>query len=122
MKEKRRIRVAYLVTHPIFYQAPLLRLLSQHPDIDLTVLFISDFSTTEYFDKGFGSAVRWNADLLSGYRFSFIGRRKGRFSFWTPWPAKLINELRSGNFDCLWVHGYNHVALLLGLAYAKLTG
>jgi len=40
----RRVRLAYLVSHPIQYQAPLLRRLAQEPDIDLTVFFGSDFS------------------------------------------------------------------------------
>ena len=34
----RRVRLAYLVSHPIQYQAPLLRRIAQEPDIDLTVL------------------------------------------------------------------------------------
>jgi glycosyltransferase involved in cell wall biosynthesis len=122
MNERPRIRVGYLVSHPIFYQAPLLRLLSQHPEVDLTVLFISDFSTREYFDEGFGSAVRWNADLLSGYNSRFVGISKRRYSFWSPWPKSLLSELREGQFDCLWVHGYNHVAILIALARSTLIG
>jgi glycosyltransferase involved in cell wall biosynthesis len=121
MNEKQRTRVGYLVSHPIFYQAPLLRLLSQHPEVDLTVLFISDFSTREYFDKGFGSAVQWNADLLSGFKFRFVGESKRPYSFWSPWPKSLIKELREGNFDCLWIHGYNHVAMVMALVFARLT-
>ena len=40
----RKLRLAYLVTHPIQYQAPLLRLVAAQPDIDLTVFFGTDFS------------------------------------------------------------------------------
>ncbi len=39
-----KVRLAYLVSHPIQYQAPLLRRIAQEPDIDLTVFFGSDFS------------------------------------------------------------------------------
>jgi hypothetical protein len=35
----RRLRLAYFVTHPIQYQAPLLRRIAQEPDIDLMGVF-----------------------------------------------------------------------------------
>ena len=44
-------RIAYIVSHPIQYQAPLLRRLAMQKGI---VLFLSDFSTREYRDRGFG--------------------------------------------------------------------
>jgi len=37
-------RLAYIVTHPIQYQAPLLRLIAASGEIDLKVFFLSDFS------------------------------------------------------------------------------
>ena len=43
-----KIRLAYLVTHPIQYQAPLLRRIAAEPGIDLTVFFCSDFSLKSY--------------------------------------------------------------------------
>ena len=46
----KKIRLAYLVSHPIQYQAPLLRRINQEPDIDLTTLFCSDLSAKEYRD------------------------------------------------------------------------
>ena len=41
---RRRVRLAYLVSHPIQYQSPLLRRIAEDPEIDLTVFFGSDFS------------------------------------------------------------------------------
>ena len=40
----RKLRLAYFVTHPIQYQAPLLRRIAQEADIDLKVYFFSDIS------------------------------------------------------------------------------
>ena len=62
------LRVAYLLSHPIQYQSPLLRLLAQQPGLELTVLYTSDFSVRSYHDKGFGAAVEWDVPLLGGYR------------------------------------------------------
>src|ERR1035437_6178882 len=53
-RASRRVRLAYLVSHPIQYQTPLMRRIAQEPDIDLTVFFGSDFSVKEYRDQGFG--------------------------------------------------------------------
>ena len=69
---QRRVRLAYLVSHPIQYQAPLLRRIAQEPDIDLTVFFGSDFSLRGYQDEGFGVAVKWDVSLLDGYRYEFL--------------------------------------------------
>jgi hypothetical protein len=63
---KQKVRLAYLVSHPIQYQAPLLRRIAQEPDIDLTVFFGSDFSVRDYKDEGFGVGVKWDVPLLEG--------------------------------------------------------
>ena len=69
---QRPVRLAYLVSHPIQYQVPLLRRIAKEPDIDLTVLFGSDFSVRGYKDKGFGVAVKWDVPLLDGYQYEFL--------------------------------------------------
>src|SRR5712675_1980554 len=69
---KNKVRLAYLVSHPIQYQAPLLRRIAQEPDIDLTVFFGSDFSVRDYKDAGFGVGVKWDVPLLDGYRHEFL--------------------------------------------------
>jgi len=51
----KKVRVAYLVSHPIQYQAPLLRLLAKEDWLDLTVVFCSDHSVNDYYDSEFGS-------------------------------------------------------------------
>ena len=64
---KRRVRLAYLVSHPIQYQAPLLRRIAREPDIDLTVFFGSDLSVRAYRDEGFGVDIAWDTPLLEGW-------------------------------------------------------
>ena len=79
---RKKVRLAYLVSHPIQYQAPLLRRIAQEPDIDLTVFFGSDFSVREYNDEGFGVGVKWDVPLLDGYSHEFLAaiarRARGR--------------------------------------------
>jgi glycosyltransferase involved in cell wall biosynthesis len=125
---KRKARVAYLVSHPIQYQAPLLRRISQEEDIELTVLFGSNFSVREYVDKGFGVDVKWDVSLLDGYRYEFLPaiwdkRRTGPTS---QFSYGIFSRLRRGiggeGFDVLWVHGYSTLNALQGMFVAKALG
>lgn len=122
------VRLAYLVSHPIQYQAPLLRRIAQEPDIDLTVLFGSDFSLRGYKDEGFGVEVTWDTPLTEGYRHEFLPalRDKGSVSATTPISRRLYRRLRgTGNspaFDALWVHGYASVNAQQGMLAANGLG
>src|ERR1039458_1892344 len=70
----RKLRLAYFVSHPIQYQAPLLRRIAEESDIDLTVFFSSDISVRGqgYSDGGFGVPVKWDIPLLEGYKYEFL--------------------------------------------------
>ena len=125
---KKKVRLAYLVSHPIQYQAPLLRRISQEPDIDLTVFFASNFSVREYVDKGFGVDVKWDVPLLDGYKHEFLPsiwdkRRTGPTS---QLNYGIFSRLRGHNglpgFDVLWVHGYSTLNALQAMLVAKALG
>ena len=66
------VRLGYLVSHPVQYQAPLLRLLAQEKEIDFKVYFLSGMSTGQYFDSGFGRPIEWDVPLLEGYQHEFL--------------------------------------------------
>jgi glycosyltransferase involved in cell wall biosynthesis len=124
----RPVRLAYLVSHPIQYQAPLLRRIAQEPDIDLTVMFGSDFSLREYADAGFGVGVKWDVPLLDGYKHIFLPklRDKGNLTMASPLNYGIFSALRGSGgataFDALWVHGYATLNSLQGIAAAKVLG
>ena len=121
---ERAYRVAYLVSHPIQYQAPLLRAIAAQPEIDLTTFFLSDFSVRRHEDPGFGTQVQWDVPLLDGYRYVFLPALGGRarVSFWRPWVYGLWRHLSEGRFDALWLHGYAQQANLRAVAVAKMLG
>ena len=124
----RRVRLAYLVSHPIQYQAPLLRRIAQEPDIDLTVFFGSDFSVRGYRDQGFGVGVKWDVPLLDGYKHEFLPRlRDGQdVGVMTPLNRGIVSRLRGRGgdlpFDALWVHGYASANSMHGMIAAKALG
>jgi len=121
---QRKLRLVYFVTHPIQYQAPLLRRIAQEPDIDLKVLFSSDFSVRGYVDKGFGVRVQWDTPLLDGYNYEFLpvirDSMKGTsLSSIGPLNHGIKRKLREGHFDAVWVHGYNYLTNLQAIRAAN---
>lgn len=119
------IRLAWLATHPIQYQAPLLRAIAQCPDIDLTAIFFSDFSTRGFVDPGFGRAIEWDTPLLQGYQYEFLpgtgSEIKGIKTF-QPRVGGLANKLNRDNFDAVLVQGWNHYGMLKAAWLAKRAG
>jgi glycosyltransferase involved in cell wall biosynthesis len=117
------IRLAYLASHPIQYQAPLLRRIEREPGIDLTTLFLSDMSLGAYHDTGFGVPVHWDTDLVGGYRHEVLPSvgPNHRVTGWLPW-SRLGRALSGRRFDAVWLHGYVHPTMLRALALARHRG
>jgi glycosyltransferase involved in cell wall biosynthesis len=118
-------RIAVLNTHPIQYFAPLYAYLNAAPDLDVTALYLSDFSLRGERDVGFGQEVVWDVDLLAGYRSVFVGdaaRTRVPDGFWSLVAPQLWSELCSGRYDVLWLHGHNYAANLIALVAAKTAG
>lgn len=126
--DRPKVRLAYLVSHPIQYQAPLLRRIAMEPDIDLTVLFGSDFSVRAYKDLGFGVEVAWDTPLLEGYRSEFLRplRDTGQVSPLAPISRGLYRRLQQADgspaFDALWIHGYASANSLQAILAASALG
>src|SRR6266568_3991028 len=118
-------RIAVLNSHPIQYFAPLYAYLNRAPDLEVTALYLSDFSIRGGRDSGFGQDVKWDVDLLGGYRSVFLGdaaRTREPGGFWSLVVPQVWNELRSGSYDVLWLHGHNYAANLIALTAAKSAG
>jgi glycosyltransferase involved in cell wall biosynthesis len=125
---KNKVRLAYLVSHPIQYQAPMLRRIAREPDIDLTVFFGSDFSVRDYKDEGFGVGVKWDVPLLDGYRHEFLPvlRDNSNPGTLSPLNYGIFSRLRgntdTAGFDVLWVHGYSSANAMQAMLAAKALG
>jgi glycosyltransferase involved in cell wall biosynthesis len=125
---KDRVRLAYVVSHPIQYQAELLRRIAADPGIDLHVFYCSDFSLRRYNDSGFGVSVEWDVALTEGYRFTVLPRWRDTHK---PSPTRpisrgffraLLRGIDGKPFDALWVHGYSTVNAVHAMLAAKALG
>lgn len=117
MSKNSSYNLAYFVSHPIQYQAPLLRILNEHPDINLEVFFLNDNSTKQFYDSGFGVQVKWDVPLLEGYNHNFLVRPNSTNSLGellsTVWSVK--KALNKKRWDAVWFHGYSHPGLFAGI-------
>jgi len=101
-----------------------LRQIAALPEVDLTVLFMSDLSVREFWDPGFGRRIEWDVPLLNGYRYEFLPALgpRNRLSFWRPINYRLRRFLTKKHVDVLWVHGYSHNVVLRAILCAKRRG
>lgn len=118
------VRVAYLLSHPIQYQSPLLRHLALQDGLDLTVLYTSDFSLRSYRDEGFGRQVEWDVPLIGGYRHEVLPRLldSSDIGFFRPLNREIYTRLKQGTFDVLWIHGYATLNTWVAMAAARRLG
>jgi glycosyltransferase involved in cell wall biosynthesis len=118
------MRLAYVVTHPIQYQAPLLKRIAAEPGIDLKVFFCSDISTRPFRDSEFNRQIHWDVPLLDGYEYEFLPAlgATDQISFARPWNFGISERLDLGRFDALWVHGYARLFNWRAIGAAKQRG
>ncbi|KIL97827.1 glycosyl transferase group 1 family protein [Paramagnetospirillum magnetotacticum MS-1] len=102
------VRLLYLVSHPIQYQAPLLARLAAEPGIALRVVFGRTDTEGGYFDSGFGVRLAWDVPLRQGYDSVALAE------------TDLRTEILKA--DVVWLHGWGSSMLLRALALAKVEG
>ncbi len=106
----------------------MLRRIALEQDIELTVLYGSDFSVKGYQDDGFLVEVKWDLPLLDGYRHEFLPvlRDIGTQTVTSPLNYGIYSRLRGKDglpgYDLLWVHGYAMVNSMTGMLAAKALG
>ncbi|MCM2353312.1 MAG: glycosyltransferase family 4 protein [Pseudobdellovibrio sp.] len=121
----KKIRLAWLSTHPIQYQAPLLKLIAENPEIDLKALFFSDFSSREFIDPEFGKKIQWDTPLLNGYKYEFLkgnGDKTTAVSFLNPRVTNLSEKLNKDNFDAVLIQGWQNLYMVKAAIIAKMKG
>lgn len=121
----KKIRLAWLSTHPIQYQAPLLRQISQSPEIDLKALFFSDFTAREFIDPEFGKKIQWDTPILDGYAHEFLegnGDKATSVTFLNPRVTNLREKLTKDNFDVVLIQGWQNIYMVKAAILAKMCG
>jgi glycosyltransferase involved in cell wall biosynthesis len=114
-------RLAHVASHPVQYQAPLLRRLAQEPGLITKTFFLTDAGARPYYDAGFDRFVKWDVPLLEGYDHQFVARDLALpLQFNQPAGFSWRRAFASGGFDAVWLDGYAHGPLLRAFAAAKM--
>ena len=119
----RRYRTLLVITHPVQYFAPTLRLLARRPEIDMVVAYCSLLGSESALDPEFGVKVAWDIPVLEGYSWVHVPNISpqpglGRFlGLVNPGLWKII---RSGRFDVVMnLTSYMYASFWITLAAAK---
>lgn len=98
----------YLVSHPIQYQAPLLRMIAADGRWRLRVVFERMDTVAGYHDPGFGTQVHWDVPLCEGYDNVSL--------------AETGLEAEIAAADVVWLHGWASRSMHRALGLARRLG
>jgi glycosyltransferase involved in cell wall biosynthesis len=112
-------KLAIVTTHPIQYNAPLFRLLTERNRIAPKVFYTWGKSAIENkFDPGFGKTIQWDIPLLDGYEYEFlenVSTEKGSHHFKGVINPGIIGQIDAFEPDAILVFGWSfhsHLKLL----------
>jgi glycosyltransferase involved in cell wall biosynthesis len=116
-------KLAIITTHPIQYNAPLFRMLTQRNKIELKVFYT--WSQSEFgikFDPGFGKNIEWDLPLLEGYNYCFsknVSASPGSHHYKGIDNPNLITEIKDWAPHALLIYGWNFKSHFKTIRYFK---
>src|ERR1700752_824673 len=117
----RRFRVLVVASHPVQYQAPLLRRMARRDDVDLQVAYCTLHGAEAAHDVEFGATVKWDVPLLDGYTWKHVANRgSGGESFFGLCNPELWKLILDGKFDAVLCYlGYRRATFWIAYFAAK---
>jgi len=102
-------RLAIVSTHPIQYNAPWFRLLSEEPNVELRAFYTWHAGDRLVVDSGFGRTIKWDIPLTEGYQWEFCPPSSNvqNRTYWNMNSPGLVSQIESWNADCVIVIGWN---------------
>ena len=122
--KEERPRLAFFLSHPVQYIAPLLKVLNEQ--LDVHAYYFSDASVKGQVDKGFGQTVKWDMPLLDGYDHTFIPNFSRSKSVSNPFldviNPGLFKYILKEPSKVIVVNGWTYFSVLLTIITARLAG
>lgn len=104
-------KLAIVTTHPIQYNAPIFRLLTERNNILVKVFYTWGESVLkEKFDPGFNKVIEWDIPLLQGYDYSMVknvSKQPGSHHFRGIINPGLIGDIEKWGADAVLVFGWS---------------
>lgn len=116
-------RLAIITTHPIQYNAPVFRMLTERGNIIIKVFYTwGEAVMQDKYDPGFGKIISWDIPLTEGYDFCFpknTAPQPGSHHFSGIDNPELIYDIKEWNADAILVFGWSFKSHLKLLRYFK---
>lgn len=110
-------KLAIISTHPIQYNSPLFKELTERKNIKIKVFYTWGITSIgEKFDNDFGRKVEWDIPLLDGYDYQFLNNisiDKGSHSFFGIINTDLKRSINNFNPDTVLIYGWSFFSHLL---------
>ncbi len=123
MSEKFRLCVVF--THPTQHHGPLWRKLSENPDLELKVLYLSD-ENQQSGDSFLGEAAQaWDVDLTSGYDYEYLKDLSGKVPTVrksTVISPALLDYIHPQRCDAVFMQSFVNYSYRLTAFLCKLRG
>ena len=115
-------RLAIIASHVIQYQDPFFRKLAAVPDLDVIVFFCSREGASVYRDVDMQTSLRWDLDLLQGYRHRFLRNVGWGHGFFRLVNPGIVSAIVRGRFDAvLFMTGWAWATAWLGFAACRIA-
>jgi glycosyltransferase involved in cell wall biosynthesis len=114
----RRRRLAFIVSHPIQYYAPLYQRLARRDDLEIKVFFTWHDGRAAVEDRGFGQPIAWDIPLTEGYAFEHVpnvARDPGTHHFFGLHNPTLVTQVCASHPDAVHVTGWGWLSHVLAL-------
>jgi glycosyltransferase involved in cell wall biosynthesis len=118
------VRVLLVATHPVQYAAPLFRLYTADPRLDVTVAYCTLQGALPGVDPEFGISLAWDVPLLDGYRWvhppnrSVVPGLDRLFGLINP---GLWETIRRERFHIVVCYGYRAASFWIAALAAKVS-
>jgi glycosyltransferase involved in cell wall biosynthesis len=112
------MRLAFVVSHPIQYYAPLYRRLAQRDDLVLKVFFTWHAGKSAVEDRGFRVPVMWDIPVTEGYDFELvpnISSDSGTHRFLGLNNPRLVQRITAWKPDVVHITGWAWLSHLLAM-------
>lgn len=116
-------KLAIVSSHPIQYNAPMFKLLSERGVVQIRVFYSWGIqSQKEKFDPGFQRTIKWDIPLLQGYEYEFlenISKDPGSHHFNGIINPSLNAKIEAWGAEAVLIFGWSFKSHLAAMRYFK---
>ena len=114
-------KLAIVTTHPIQYNAPVFRLLTERNNVKIKVFYTWGESVLKNkYDPGFGKIIQWDIPLLHGYDYSMVkntSKDAGSHHFRGIVNPDLNKEIEHWGANAVLIYGWSFKSHLSCMKY-----